>query len=56
MAPSLKFRVPVLMRFEPFWKVPCGERFLLFMWGHFLKLTHSPEARAREHPSRSQRT
>ena len=43
MAPSLKFRVPVLMRFEPFWKVPCGERFLLFMWGHFLKLTHSPD-------------
>ena len=36
VAPSLKFRVPVLMRFEPFWKVPCGERFLLFMWGHFL--------------------
>ena len=47
MAPSLKFRVPVLMRFEPFWKVPCGERFLsgflFFMWGHFLKLTHSPD-------------
>ena len=38
------------------WAFRGSRWFLLFMWGHVLKLTHSPEARAREHPSRSQRT